>query len=210
MGQLMSQLMGRCFLALVWGLAGASAVSAQGVEEQAVIRAVQAVFDAMESRDGDALRASMLQEGHFVSVNESRTRWTSRDDFADGLADAARPYHERMWDPEVRIDGPVASVWAPYDFYLGAEFSDMRAREPAGTFTPQFFRRWSASSTSATASAAITRIGRGGITMDDSVASVSVFRVHMRHLGPQVVERRSSPYSTLPTARLHKFRTRHD
>lgn len=123
----MGRLMGRCFLALVWGLAGtsvgASAVSAQGVEEQAVIRAVQAVFDAMESRDGDALRASMLEEGHFVSVNESRTRWTSRDDFAAGLADAARPYHERMWDPEVRIDGPVASVWAPYDFYLGAEFS---------------------------------------------------------------------------------------
>ena len=77
----------------------------------------------MESRDGDALRASMLEEGHFVSVNESRTRWTLRDDFAASLADAARPYHERIWDPEVRIDGPVASVWAPYDFYLGAEFS---------------------------------------------------------------------------------------
>jgi hypothetical protein len=30
---------------------------------------------------------------------------------------------ERMWDPEVRIDGPVATVWAPYDFYSATEFS---------------------------------------------------------------------------------------
>ena len=73
----------------MWGLAGASDVSAQGVEEQAVIRAVQAVFDAMDSRDGDALRASMIEEGHFVYVNESRTRWTSRDEFAAGVPEHA-------------------------------------------------------------------------------------------------------------------------
>ena len=30
----------------------------------------------------------------------------------------ARPMYERMWDPEVRIDGPVATLWAPYDFYI--------------------------------------------------------------------------------------------
>ena len=30
---------------------------------------------------------------------------------------------ERMWDPEVRVDGPVATLWAPYDFYRGTEFS---------------------------------------------------------------------------------------
>ena len=30
---------------------------------------------------------------------------------------------ERMWDPEVRIDGPVATLWAPYDFYSGTEFN---------------------------------------------------------------------------------------
>jgi hypothetical protein len=30
---------------------------------------------------------------------------------------------ERMWDPEVRVDGPFATLWAPYDFYSGVEFS---------------------------------------------------------------------------------------
>ena len=125
-------------LALVCGSAGTSALSAQGAEEQAVLGAVQAMFDAMKARDGDALRASMLAEGYFVAVIESRSQWTARDDFAARLADVSRPYYERIWDPEVRIDGPVASVWAPYDFYRGLEFSHcgtdafLLARTPAG------------------------------------------------------------------------------
>jgi hypothetical protein len=28
-----------------------------------------------------------------------------------------------MWDPEVRIDGPMATLWAPYDFHRSGEFS---------------------------------------------------------------------------------------
>ena len=83
-------------LALVCGSAGTSALSAQGAEEQAVLGAVQAMFDAMEARDGDALRASMLAEGYFVAVIESRSQWTARDDFAARLADVSRPYYERI------------------------------------------------------------------------------------------------------------------
>ena len=30
---------------------------------------------------------------------------------------------ERIFDPEVRIDGTLASVWAPYDFHLNKQFS---------------------------------------------------------------------------------------
>ena len=30
---------------------------------------------------------------------------------------------ERMWDPEVRVAGALATVWTPYDFYVGSEFS---------------------------------------------------------------------------------------
>ncbi|MFQ5529997.1 MAG: hypothetical protein ACE5FP_06550, partial [Gemmatimonadota bacterium] len=30
---------------------------------------------------------------------------------------------ERMWDPTVHIDGRLATVWTPYDFYRDGEFS---------------------------------------------------------------------------------------
>lgn len=32
-------------------------------------------------------------------------------------------WDERTWDVEVRVDGPMATVWAPYVFYLGNERS---------------------------------------------------------------------------------------
>ncbi len=110
-------------LAALSGSVLATGVAAQTAEEQAVIDAAQAAFDAMEARDPDALRASMTPEGFFMAVGFETTRRTTRDEFASRLADAPQPLYERMWDPEVRIDGPVATLWTAYDFYRGLEFS---------------------------------------------------------------------------------------
>ncbi len=101
----------------------AAGVEAQGDEERAVIAAAQALFDAMEDLDPEALRNSMVPDGFLLSVGLETTRRTTRDDFAARVADQTRPMIERMWDPEVRIDGPVATLWAPYDFYSALEFS---------------------------------------------------------------------------------------
>ena len=96
---------------------------AQNDEERAVITAAQAVFDAMEALDPEAFRDSMVPGGFLLAVGFETTRRSTRDEFATRLADQARPMYERMWDPEVRIDGPVATLWAAYDFYSAAEFS---------------------------------------------------------------------------------------
>ena len=118
---------GKAALAVLvaWGptLACAPAASAQQAEERAVIEAAQAVFDAMEALDPESFRKSMVPEGFFLAVGFETTRRTTRDEFAARMADQTRPMIERMWDPEVRIDGPVATLWAPYDFYGGVEFS---------------------------------------------------------------------------------------
>ncbi len=104
-------------------LLNASGVDAQTNEDRAVIAAAQAVFDAMEALDPEAFRNSMVPDGFLMSVGVERTRRTTRDDFAANIANRTSPMIERMWDPEVRIDGPVATVWAPYDFYSATEFS---------------------------------------------------------------------------------------
>ena len=104
-------------------LLGAPDLDAQADEERAVIEAAQAVFDAMEALDAEAFRNAVVPDGFLLSVGPGTTRRTTRDDFAANIARQTRPMIERMWDPEVRIDGPVATLWAAYDFYSATEFS---------------------------------------------------------------------------------------
>ena len=104
-------------------LGAATGAAAQGDEERAVIAAARAILDAMEARDSGAFRDSMLEGGFLMAVGFEATSRTTREEFATRLAGQAAPMHERIWDPEVRIDGPLATVWAPYDFYRGVEFS---------------------------------------------------------------------------------------
>ncbi len=97
--------------------------AAQTDDERAVIAAAQAMFDAMEARDPDAFRDAMVPEGALMTVGFETMGRTSRDEFASRLADVTYVMSERMWDPEVRIDGAVATLWTAYDFYRGIEFS---------------------------------------------------------------------------------------
>ena len=50
-------------------------------------------------------------------------RLGSPDAFINSIVNAPAEPRERMWDPEVRIDGDLATLWAPYDFHLGDRFS---------------------------------------------------------------------------------------
>ena len=87
-------------------LLGATGLEAQADEERAVIAAAQALFDAMEALDPEAFRDSMVPEGFLVAVGFETMQRTTRDRFATRLADQTQPMFERMWDPQVRIDGP--------------------------------------------------------------------------------------------------------
>jgi hypothetical protein len=43
--------------------------------------------------------------------------------FIEALGRATGTWKERRFAPEVRIDGPLATVWTEYDFHLGSQFS---------------------------------------------------------------------------------------
>ncbi len=45
------------------------------------------------------------------------------DGLAQRITSSDVPLVERMWDPGVIVDGPLATLWAPYDFYVGSDFS---------------------------------------------------------------------------------------
>ena len=106
----------------------ATAAAASPNEAEAeVIAVLQGVFDALATGDAALLR-SLADEDlvmHFVQdSNGTRTSGTAdRDGLATRITTSEVPLIERMWDPEGQINGAIATVWAPYDFYAGSTFS---------------------------------------------------------------------------------------
>jgi hypothetical protein len=93
----------------------------------AVLAAVQRFFDTMASRDVAGASAVLLPEGRFVSVRvvdgKIVTRGFTNREYLDRLAGRKEEVLERLWDPEVRVRGRIATLWAPYDFWKDGAFS---------------------------------------------------------------------------------------
>lgn len=88
-----------------------------------VIATAQALFDALGSRDTAALRALMLPTGVFVAAADGNVRVSDVDQITASLGAEGPALLERMWDPEVRMNGGIATVWTAYDFHRDGAFS---------------------------------------------------------------------------------------
>jgi hypothetical protein len=108
-------------------LAVSSAPSyAQQTEEAAVRAVVDRLFDGMRSRDTTAMRSVFAEEAQFYGLSQTGTVRTDRpSDFITSIAGAPAGLvlDEVLHDVEIRIDGPLASVWTYYDFFAGENFS---------------------------------------------------------------------------------------
>lgn len=105
-----------------------------GGEHGAILRATDALFQAMQAKDTAALRTLMHPRAQIVAIASTGTTVQSADEWIGGLMRNTDELVERMWDPEVRIDGDLATLWAPYDFHRGERFSH------CGTDAFQFVR----------------------------------------------------------------------
>jgi hypothetical protein len=97
-------------------------------DEAEVMAVVEALFDGMRAADSAAVRSTLHPETRLVSVADGEDGPALRAESMDGFVSAVGTPHEdtwdeRVWDPEVRIDGRLATVWVPYAFYLGENFS---------------------------------------------------------------------------------------
>lgn len=97
-------------------------------EREAILAAVQGIFDALAAGDGEILREIMHPDVLMHSVERAadgtRSSSTStRDQLIARLEGSEDVLIERMWDPEVRVSGDLAMVWTPYDFYVGEDLS---------------------------------------------------------------------------------------
>jgi hypothetical protein len=102
-------------------------VVAQSSTRDSVVATVQRVFDLMRARDTVGMRELFDSTAHLIGARDTASAGRARtvSQFVASVAStpADQTSDERMFDPEVRIDGPVAQLWTYYTFRSGTTFS---------------------------------------------------------------------------------------
>lgn len=97
-------------------------------DEAAVLRVVNQLFDTMQTRRTEALHSLFIPDGRLVSTQtragQPATRLLTRDEFVKMVLETKEPYRERMFEPEVRVQGDLATVWGRYDFHVGERLTN--------------------------------------------------------------------------------------
>lgn len=112
------------------GAAGSTVrAQSQDAEKAKILTTVQKVFDAMRTRDTALLSQAFDSTARLVGVNTRgaapTVSLTAPSQFGAGISRApvGDVWSERIFDPEVRIDGNLAQVWAYYTFHRNSTFT---------------------------------------------------------------------------------------
>ena len=96
-------------------------------EHAAVLKAVQLFFDTMTARDVEGARNILQPQGRFTAMRmrdgKPDPRPFANEEYLADLQAAKQTMRERIWNPEVRVAALVATVTAPYDFWIDGKFS---------------------------------------------------------------------------------------
>jgi hypothetical protein len=99
--------------------------SAETPAHAAVRAAIVALFDAMRAGSADGVRAAFHPGATLTSVGAGRdgvmrVQTEPIEGFATFVGEPhPEPYDERIGAIEVRVDGPLATAWNTYRFYVG-------------------------------------------------------------------------------------------
>ena len=120
-------------LALLFALLGsATAGPAVGQEptkdEVEALAVVYRLFDGMRARDRATLESVFHEKARLMSAGSRDGAPTVGETPIDGFIESivtseGAILDERLYSPEVRVDGNLATVWVEYDFFRGEEFS---------------------------------------------------------------------------------------
>jgi len=96
---------------------------AQHPEHDAVLSIIDRYFATMAARDAEGMRAILTDEGmfhgKFMDDPDQPARLMPHGPYLEALARDTVTLLERYWDPVVYVEGPIATVTTPYDFYVG-------------------------------------------------------------------------------------------
>ena len=107
--------------------AGTVSAQSSATEKDAVLKTVQAFFDTMSARDVDGARAILQPQGRFHAMRirdgKPDVRAFSNEEYFADLQASKQKMRERIWNPEVHVHGLVATMRAPYDFWIDGKLS---------------------------------------------------------------------------------------
>ncbi|HEX8029875.1 MAG TPA: nuclear transport factor 2 family protein [Vicinamibacterales bacterium] len=96
-------------------------------ERDPVLKTLQAFFDTMTARDVQGARKILEPQGRFHAMKtrdgKVEVRSFSNEEYFADLNASKQRMQERIWSPELRVSGLIATVWAPYDFWIDGKFS---------------------------------------------------------------------------------------
>ena len=117
------------FLTVLAGFLSLKAVYAQNSEETAVRATIDRLFEGMKRSDSAMVRSVFHPSARLQSVaNRQGTPVLVTqpiDGFVKAIGTAQKDVvlDERLKSYDIRIDGDMATVWTPYEFYLGDKYS---------------------------------------------------------------------------------------
>ena len=98
-------------------------------DNDGIKKTISTMFDAMRKGDSTLLRSAFADGLVFQGINTKKDGSTVlENEKPDGFLRAVGTPHKEVWDEritwgDIKVDGPLASVWTPYKFYLGGKFS---------------------------------------------------------------------------------------
>ncbi|WP_186757581.1 nuclear transport factor 2 family protein [Echinicola salinicaeni] len=98
-------------------------------DEEEIKAAIISLFKGMQDRDMSLLEDAFAKEAYLQTIKEGvdsvRVETSSPREFVNGIAavPVEMSLEEKILSMEIRQDGPMASVWAPYEFYINGSLS---------------------------------------------------------------------------------------
>ena len=103
-----------------------AATPRQADDRPQILATIQRMADGMRTKDTALMRSAFLPGARLYGMRTRRdssivTQVLTEQQFAEFVArDQRAAWTERIFDPEIRIEGTLATVWAAYDFHFGA------------------------------------------------------------------------------------------
>jgi hypothetical protein len=118
----------KCFWVLLTTLVFSFTLNAQSTEDS-VKAVVNTLFAGMKNADAALLKSAFAESAVLQTISRSKegkiiVATENIDEFASFVGKLKKDSaDERIQFETIKIDGPLAAVWTPYNFYLNGKFS---------------------------------------------------------------------------------------
>lgn len=92
-----------------------------------MVKVIRAFTDTMTAQDVEGARQILQPQGRFHAMRmrdgKPDIRAFSNEEYFAELKGWKQKMIERIWNPDIRIDGLIATVRAPYDFWIDGKLN---------------------------------------------------------------------------------------